>query len=375
MILRTPLLDGRLVLLVKLKGINKVRKKLACGTIKLFYYHRATGKRLPDDIRSLEFRAAYDDAERITPRDAGTVAGLIREYTASPKFLKTRDSTQREYKRMLKKLEDKFGTMPVAALAVPRVIGKFIDYQEEIGLDKPREADNRLTVLSAVFSYSKRKGRIARNPLEGFERLYAGDRSEIIWTEVEITKFMKDAPVELQRAMILAIHTGHRYGDLVRLRWSDFDGEWISLNQSKTTMRVEVKATVALKTMLKATPKEGPFILARDDGKPWHTAKNDKAMGKQWREHMVACGLYTDDAKTRLRFNDLRGTAVTMLAEAGATVPQIASITGHTLDSVTRILERYLARTRALSEAAIYAFENAEGTRFANRLQTRATKV
>lgn len=136
-------------------------------------------------------------------------------------------------------------------------------------------------------------------------------------------------------------------------------------------MRVWIKATSALKAMFANTQKQCPFILARDDGTPWHTAKNDKELGKRWREHMVACGLYIDDAKTRLRFNDLRGTAVTLLAEAGATVPQIASITGHTLESVTRILVKYLARTRALSEAAIYAFENAEGTRFANQLQTR----
>lgn len=362
-------------MLVKLRGINKVRKRLADGSVKQFYYHRSSGKRLPDDPSSLEFRAAYDDAERITPRDVGTIAGLIREYLASPKFVKKRDSTQREYKRMIKSLEEKFGTMPVAALGSPKVIGKFIDYQEEIGLERPREADNRLTILSAVFSYSKGKGRIARNPLERFERLYDGDRSEIIWTEVDITKFMKDAPVELQRAMILAIHTGQRYGDLVRLRWSDYQDGWISLKQSKTSMPVSIKATTALQAMLETTPKEGPFILTRDNGKPWHTAKNDKELGKQWREHTVACGLYTEDPKTRLRFNDLRGTAVTLLSVAGATVPQIASITGHTLESVTRILERYLARTRALSEAAIIAFENAEGTRFANRLQTKVQTV
>lgn len=133
-------------MLVKLKGINKVRKRLADGTVKQFYYHRSSGKRLPDDPTSLEFRAAYNDAERIAPRDVGTIAGLIREYLASPKFLKKRDSTQREYKRMIKSLEEKFGTMPVAALASPKVIGKFIDYQEEIGLERPREADNRLTI-------------------------------------------------------------------------------------------------------------------------------------------------------------------------------------------------------------------------------------
>lgn len=357
---------------VDFSGINVTHKRLADGSIKSYYYHRATGIRLRGDPGSAQFRADYESAESPISRDAGTVAGLIREYLASPKFASKRDTTQREYKRMLTKLETAFGTMPTLALGSAKVIGKFIDYQEEIGRDKPREADNRLTILSAVFSYAKRKGRILRNPLERFERLYDADRSEIIWTESDILKFMKGAPVELQCVMILAIHTGQRYGDLVRLRWSDYDGNRIGLKQSKTKMTVWIKCTSALKAMLESIPKAGPFILTRNDGKPWHTAKNDKELGKQWREHMIACGLHSADAKTRLRFNDLRGTAVTLLAEAGATVPQIASITGHTLESVTRILERYLARTKALSDAAIYAFENAEGTRFANRLQTTA---
>lgn len=69
---------------------------------------------------------------------------------------------------------------------------------------------------------------------------------------------------------------------------------------------------------------------------------------------------------------DLRGTAVTMLAEAGCSVPQIASITQHSLATATRILETYLAPTRHLATQAIAQFENAAATEFANRLQTRA---
>lgn len=356
---------------VDLKGVNTVRKRLADGTVRLYYYHRTSGKRLKGAPGTADFLADYQDAERVAPRDTGTVAGLMREYQASPKFTKKRDSTRREYKRMLAHLDKKFGTMPVVALGSPRVIGKFIDYQEEIGSDRPREADNRLTIMSAVFSYAKSKGRIARNPLEGFERLYHGDRAEKIWTEVEIVKFMKGCPVELQRVMILAIHTGQRYGDLVRLRWSDYDGEAVSLKQSKTSMRVWIKCTAALKAMLDTTPKAGPFILTRPDGRPWHTEKDDKALAKAWSQRMKDVGLYVDPAE-RLHFNDLRGTAVTLLAEANASVPQITAITGHTLESANRILERYLARTKRLSEAAIHLFENAAATQFANRLQTTA---
>jgi hypothetical protein len=41
------------------------------------------------------------------------------------------------------------------------------------------------------------------------------------------------------------------------------------------------------------------------------------------------------------------------MAEAGATVPQIASVSGHSIESTTRILETYLPRNRGLAEIAI----------------------
>jgi hypothetical protein len=52
------------------------------------------------------------------------------------------------------------------------------------------------------------------------------------------------------------------------------------------------------------------------------------------------------------------------------TPQQVASITGHSLKTVHRILERYLTRTRGLAEQAIFNFENSSRTKFANQLQT-----
>ncbi|HET7191391.1 MAG TPA: integrase, partial [Pseudolabrys sp.] len=69
-----------------------------------------------------------------------------------------------------------------------------------------------------------------------------------------------------------------------------------------------------------------------------------------------------------LHFHDLRGTAVTMLAEAGCTVPEIAAITGHSLDHVGRILDKYLKRTAQLAEAAIFKLE-AHAAKRKKRLQ------
>lgn len=42
-----------------------------------------------------------------------------------------------------------------------------------------------------------------------------------------------------------------------------------------------------------------------------------------------------------------------MLSEAGCTPQEISTITGHTLATVNKILEVYLARTRMLAESAI----------------------
>jgi hypothetical protein len=83
----------------------------------------------------------------------------MREYRLSPKFDRKRESTKREDRRMLTRLEDRFGTMPIRALAAPRVVAKFIDYQEEIGRRHPPEA-NRLTILATVFSYAQNKGSV-----------------------------------------------------------------------------------------------------------------------------------------------------------------------------------------------------------------------
>ncbi len=90
----------------------------------------------------------------------------------------------------------------------------------------------------------------------------------MIWTEGPVTKFMDGAPPELQRALILAMLSGQRYGDLIRLRWSDYDGQALSLKQSKGQVRVNVPVTPVLRMMLSTTPRVGPYILTRADGRP-----------------------------------------------------------------------------------------------------------
>lgn len=97
-------------------------------------------------------------------------------------------------------------------------------------------------------------------------------------------------------------------------------------------------------------------ILTNTRGRSW----TPDGFGTSWYKASRQAGI------VELTFNDLRGTAITMLSEAGCTSQEIATVTGHTLKSVAQILKRYLARTRPLAEAAILKLENARATKVTN---------
>ncbi|WP_375791081.1 tyrosine-type recombinase/integrase [Bradyrhizobium sp. vgs-9] len=365
-----------------LEGVFPTYKTLKDGTRRRYWYHRATLKRLHGEPGSAEFIADYAAAEKlIRDRHAGTFNALVRSYTTSVEFeQKLAVSTQGEYKRMLTKAEGEFGTMPIAALDDPRVRKDVLDWREKVARQSgQREADNRLSAISAMITWAVDRGTLTANHIRGFKRLYHVDRSEIIWLPEHIAAFMAVAPLEMQRALILALHTGQREGDLLRLPWSAYKGDYIELRQGKARRHgklaplIQIPCTAALRRMLDGMDRVSPLILTTKTGRAFKArffaATWDKAVTKA---ELQSVSLPGQDEPVDLHFHDLRGTAVTLLSEAGCTPQQIATITGHSLKTVHRILDRYLARTRGLAEQAIFNFENSPRTKFANQLQTSA---
>lgn len=94
----------------------------------------------------------------------------------------------------------------------------FLDWREKVAATSgKREADNRLSAISAMLTWAVDRGQMAANHLRGFKRLYHADRAEIIWLPEHITAFMMVAPVEIQRGLILGLHTGQREGEPSRV--------------------------------------------------------------------------------------------------------------------------------------------------------------
>jgi integrase len=156
------------------------------------------------------------------------------------------------------------------------------------------------------------------------------------------------APREIELALILALWTGQRQGDLLRLPWSACDGTHIRLRQSKTGRRVAMPAGQPLKLLLDQTERRGPILLTNTYGRPWTSDGFRTSWGSACRKAGIA----------GLTFHDLRGSAVVRLALVEATVPQIATFTGHSLKDVDAILDaHYLGRDVQLAEAAVLKLE------------------
>ena len=126
-----------------------------------------------------------------------------------------------------------------------------------------------------------------------------------------------------------------------------------------------VPVSARLKTALDATPRRAVTILATLRGGSWTSDGFRTSRGK-------ACEAARIEGLT---FHDLRGTAVTRLALAGCTVPELASITGNSLRDVESILDaHYLGRSSGLESAAIARLESHRaGTDAANRFANRSS--
>lgn len=332
---------------VNLKGIHTTYKKLADGTRKKYYYAWKGGPRIEAEPGAPDFVRLYGEAAATRDRTSTTLSGLIDYFKDSSEYTSTSESSRRSYDLYLPLIEKKFGTMPIAALEDKRARGDFKEFRDSFSAT-PRKADYVWTTLARVLSVAKDRGKIAVNVCERGGRLYESDRAEIIWRADDIREFCAVASPELQAALLLALWTGQRQGNMLRLTLSAYDGTHIRLRQSKGKRSyIKVLAGAPLKDMLDARLKkklDAVTILTNSRGQPW-TADGFRS---SWDTAFKKTSLGD------LHFHDLRGTAITRLALAECTVPEIAALTGHSMQTVERVLEaHYLGGKFELAENAI----------------------
>ena len=331
---------------VRLKGVNSRTKRLADGSLKTYYWAWKGGPALPGKPGSPEFVAAYNAAiaRKVMPT-AGVLLSLLNRFQESGEFLhRISERTRRDYVKQIKRIERAFADFPIKALADREARAVFLEWRDDLARTSLRQADYAYGTLARILSWALKRGLIDANPCAEGGKLHHGTRVDRVWPDAKIARFLDVASPQMRLAMMLAVNTGQRQGDLRRLPWSAYDGTDIKVRRRKTGAYVSVPVSDELKAALDVAPRASPIMLASTDGKPWSESGFQSAWGKA----TARAGI------EGLTFHDLRGTAVVWLARAGCNVVEIYSITGHKPGDVQAILTaHYLPQDGEVARNAI----------------------
>lgn len=322
----------------------------------------------------------------------GSVDHLIADYRASDKFAKLAPRTRADYEIYLDKIAFWAGPDPVANLTPLDVQKLYRPYVERGNI---ATGNALIRVLRLLLGHGRRHNFCAGNAASEPD-LEANQKGGLIWPRAATLSFAAQADKMGWHSVGTFILTnewcGLRPADMLRAPRQILRGEAAALIPAKTARRTGNEATLPIDlvpALVARLREEGerqkargviaPVALVNEaTGKPWLVATlshvfaeiRDK-LAKKTPRFELDPGLKMDGAGAdqegrrwvatadlQLRF--LRHTAVTRLAEAGASREAIAAITGLSLKSIEAILEHYLARTAPLARAAFQARVDAE---------------
>jgi len=326
---------------INVRGINRVTAK---GRV--YYYHRASGKRIkadPADATAFAAEVAALNAGMATERPApkpGTVGGLIAAYRGSPAFLELAPDTRKGYQRAFDACKP-IDAMPVTELDQPFVLG----FQERIYNKRGRWLANMaVTVLSIVLGWGVPRGIVTSNAAAGVPKIRRRRGAQVAnraWTEREVDAALKAASGGLRKAIALAYYAGLRKKDVVELPATARSRGIIATTQSKTGHDLSVFEARRLKVILDAKDaKPGPTIVVNQAGIPYTRDGLDSVFDKLKRDLFAARLI-----RPGLTFHGLRKSLGKRAADAGFSENDIAAALGHASPASARPYTLEAART------------------------------
>lgn len=231
-------------------------------------------------------------------------------------------STQRNMDRVVQHVAARFADFAPAQVTTP-VCAQYL----RPFLDRPRTYNLHRSVLRQVLSFAALEGwRDGHNPVDDVPQRKMPKRRRIV-TDAEVAA-IKRAALQATRGgqalgqMIdLALLTGQRIGDVLKMRWQDVTDDGVLVDQGKTKARLLIEWTPALRAAVDACSGGRDrigYLLVKSTGAPYRYA----GVRSAWVRACARAGV--DD----LHIHDLRGRAGADLAdEAGPYAAQ--KLLGH----------------------------------------------
>lgn len=323
---------------IKLQRIDTFKDRH--GHVRHYYKHKGKRTPLSGIPGSAEFMAAYaaaHAASQAPPAPIGssrlgyaTVAAAVAGYLTTARFKRLSDTSKKAYLYELEKLRVEHGDKRMAGLK-----RRHVRDQLEALSDRPSMAIARLNALRMIVKFAMNKDWIDTDPTAGVEQPRLEGDGYKAWSEDDIHSFEARHPIgtRARLAFGLALYTGQRRSDIVRMARADMRDGKIAVRQSKTGARLVLPIHPALASIIAGTPVVGlTHLLTTARGTPFSPTTFSGWFAKRIEE----AGL------SGLSVHGLRKTAAIRLAEAGASVKQIMAVTGHATVSE---VQRYTAGT------------------------------
>ncbi|MXU65926.1 tyrosine-type recombinase/integrase [Oceanomicrobium pacificus] len=297
---------------------------------------------------SLEFQEAYrvamlkaENGTMLPSRSKEGTIGEILDLTMKSHHYRTgiTDLYRKRLRGHFDAIRESVGHVPFDVVRVPH-IRKNLSHLS----DRPHEAEMRLKAWRFIFAEAVKASRADQNFASDVPWTTVKNKGFPSWSEEEISAYEDHWKVGTPQrtAFDLLLHTGQRRKDICEMEWSDIKDGWITIIQSKTKKQVDIPISHALQASLDVTPKIAATIITTKFGKP----RSSNAFGEWFRSSVKEAGIKDRSA------HGLRKAAANRLAEAGCSVHEIASITGHTS---LKEVERYTksASQRRMAQKAM----------------------
>ena len=181
------------------------------------------------------------------------------------KAIRTRADNDKEMVHLLRV----FGHMPIDAV-MPMHIREYMDIRGQVAQVR---ANREKALFSHVFNKAREWGyTAAQNPCQGVRGFKESGRSRYV-TDAEFEKVKKHAHFTVVDAMDLALLTGQRPADVIKLRCSDIRNGALCVTQNKTGARLEIEITGELAQVvarISERPRRviSPFLIQDENGQP-----------------------------------------------------------------------------------------------------------
>jgi integrase len=265
--------------------------------------------------------ATFDGAAPVpkVPREK-TFYWLVDQYFRSPEFARYDELTKADKRGVLNRYCETAGDLPYGSLRKEDV-----ERSRDKRSKTPGAADKLVKYLRVMFKWAIDKKHAQQNPATGVAKINTESLGWHTWTPAEVDIYRKrhEIGTKARLALELMLNVGARISDAARIgRQHEAEG-WLKFvawkNRNKKSRKtIECPITRDLAAALAATPTGDMTYLANDLGR----AFTINGLGNKMRDWCDAADLPQCSA------HGLRKAAAVILAENGATAPELCALFG-----------------------------------------------